>query len=165
MRKSNEFVITRIFNAPRELVWKAWTEPRNLEHWWGPEGFEIRVSTFNLKPGGIVHYRMQAADSPAMWGKFVYREIDAPGRLVFVNSFSDEGGNIIRPPFDQNWPKEILNTLTLTGQDGKTKLILSSWPVHATDEERKTFEDNFDSMNQGFGGTFDQLEGHLEVLQ
>lgn len=158
MNTRDEFVITRIFDAPRELVWKAWTKPEHLEQWWGPKGFKIQVSKFDLKPGGIFHYCMQATDAPAMWGKFVYREIDAPGRLVFVNSFSDEEGNIIRPPFDQNWPKEILNTLALTEKDGKTKLTLRSWPINATDEERKIFEDNFDSMNQGFGGTFDQLE-------
>lgn len=165
MKKRKEFVIARIFDAPRELVWKAWTEPRNLEQWWGPTGFKIRVSKFDLKPGGIFHYSMQATDAPAMWGKFVYREIDAPGRLAYVNSFADEEGNVIRPPFDQNWPKEILNTVTFIKQDGKTKLILRSWPVNATDEERKTFGDNFDSMNQGFGGTFDQLEEHLSVFR
>lgn len=161
MNTGAEFVITRIFNAPRKLVWEAWTDPRNLEQWWGPKGFKIRVSKFDLKPGGIFHYCMQATDGSAMWGKFVYREISDPGRLVFVNSFSDEEGNIIRPPFDQNWPKEILNTVILTEQDVKTKLTLRSWPVNATDEELKTFEDNFDSMNQGFRGTFDQLEEHL----
>lgn len=165
MKKRNELVITRIFNAPRELVWKAWTDPGSLEQWWGPKGFKIRVSEFDLRPGGIFHYRMKAADAPDMWGKFVYREIDAPGQLVYVNSFSDEEGNIIRPPFDQNWPKEILNALTLTEEDGKTKLVQRSRPINATDEERKTFEDNFESMDQGFGGTFDQLEGHLAVLQ
>lgn len=163
MNKRNEFVITRIFNAPRELVWKAWTEPQSLEQWWGPKGFTIRVSKFDLKPGGIFHYRMKAADAPAMWGKFVYREIDAPGQLVYVNSFSDAEGNIVRPPFDQNWPKEILNTLTLTEQGEKTKLVLRSRPIDATDEERKTFEDNFASMDQGFGGTFGQLEEYLVV--
>lgn len=163
MNKRNEFVITRIFNAPRELVWKAWTEPQSLEQWWGPKGFTIRVSKFDLKPGGIFHYRMKAADAPAMWGKFVYREIDAPGKLVYVNSFSDAEGNIVRPPFDQNWPKEILNTLSLTEQDEKTKLVLRSRPIDATDEERKTFEDNFASMDQGFGSTFGQLEEYLAV--
>lgn len=165
MKKRKEFTIERFFNAPRDLVWKAWTQPDSLEKWWGPQGFEIRIIKFELKPGGTFHYRMQAADSPTMWGKFVYREIDAPKHLVFVNSFSDEEGNIIRPPFDQNWPKEILNTVNLKEHEGKTKLTLYSWPVNSTGEESKTFEDNFDSMNQGYGGTFDQLKKHLQELQ
>ncbi len=161
MEKRKKFVITRRFDAPRELVWKAWTNPENLEHWWGPEGFKIRVSKFDLKPDGIFHYYMQDTDGQAMWGKFVFREIDAPERLVFVNSFADEEGNIIRPPFEQNWPKQILHKLTLTEQDSKTLLTLHTSPINATEEEHKTFVDNFDSMNQGFGGTFDKLEAHL----
>lgn len=161
MEKREEFIITRIFNAPRELVWRAWTEPRDLQQWWGPTGFKIRVYKFDLKPGGVFHYCMLAEDAPDMWGKFVYREINAPERLVYVNSFADKEGNVIRPPFDQNWPKEILNSVTLSEHGKKTKLTLRSWPVSATDEERKTFVDNFDSMNQGFGGTFDQLDLHL----
>lgn len=161
--EKKEFVITRIFHAPRELVWKAWTEPRSLKEWWGPKGFKIRVFKFELKPNGIFHYSMQSEDTPTLWGKFVFREIDAPERLVYINSFSDEDGNIIRPPFDQTWPKKISNTVTFTEKDSKTKLILRSWPVNATDEEYKTFDDNFASMNEGFGGTFDQLDEHLAV--
>jgi uncharacterized protein YndB with AHSA1/START domain len=99
-----------------------------------------------------------------MYGRFVYREIAAPGRLIFVNSFSDAAGGITRAPFPQlgdRWPLEVLNSMTLTEKDGKTTLTLRGGPINATDEERKTFVSMFDSMRQGFGGTFDQLAAYL----
>jgi uncharacterized protein YndB with AHSA1/START domain len=96
-----------------------------------------------------------------MWGRFVYREIVAPERIVFINSFSDEDGNITRAPFSSTWPLEVLNTLTLSEHEGKTTLTLRGGPINATEEERKTFEAGFDSMRQGFTGTFDQLADYL----
>ena len=96
-----------------------------------------------------------------MWGKFVYREIEAPARIVFVSSFSDEAGNITRAPFHANWPLEVLNTIAFSEHEGKTTLTLTALPLNATDEEGRTFEGGFESMQQGFGGTFDGLQDYL----
>lgn len=156
-----ELVITRIFDAPRELVFKVWTEPEHLKMWWGPKGFAINVSRLDLRPDGIFHYSMRSADGHEMWGKFVYREIVAPEKIVYVNSFSDEEGNTVRSPFSQSWPLEVLYTLTLSENEGKTTLTLRGGPINATEEERQTFVEFFDSMKQGFGGTFDQLADYL----
>ena len=155
-----EFVITRVFDAPHELVWKAWTEAERLAQWWGPKGAKIRVVKLDFKPGGMFHYAMQFKPGHDMWGRFIYREIAAPEQLVFVNSFSDANGGITRAPHAQlggKWPLEVLNTLTLTEQGGKTTLTLRGGPINATEEERRMFVSMFDSMRQGFGGTFDQL--------
>lgn len=157
----SEMVITRSFEAPRELVFKVWTEAEHLAQWWGPKGMSLRVSTLDLRPGGIFHYSMQSPEGHIMWGKFVYREIVAPEKIVFTNSFSDEEGNTIRAPFSESWPLEVLNTLTLTENEGKTTLTLRGGPLHATEEERKAYQAMFESMKQGFGGTFDQLEEYL----
>lgn len=159
-----EFVITRVFDAPRELVWKAWSEAESLAQWWGPKGAKIRVVKLDFKPGGMFHYAMQFKPGHDMWGRFIYREIAAPERLVFVNSFSDANGGITRAPHPQlggKWPLEVLNTLTLTEQGGKTTLTLRGGPINATEEERRMFVSMFDSMRQGFGGTFDQLDQYL----
>jgi uncharacterized protein YndB with AHSA1/START domain len=157
-----EHVITRVFDAPRDLVWNAFTEAEQLAQWWGPKGFKIRVFGLDLRPGGLFHYSMQSPDGHNMWGKFVYREIVAPERMVFISSFSDEEGNTTRAPFfNGTWPLEVLNTLTLSEHEGKTTLTLRGGPVNATEEEQKTFEDGFESMQQGFKGTFDQLEEYL----
>jgi uncharacterized protein YndB with AHSA1/START domain len=104
---------------------------------------------------------MKMPNGLAMWRKFVYRELVAPERLVFVNSFTDDTGKIIRSPFSVTWPLEILNTLTLAERGGKTTLDLRGGPINATEEERKTFEDFFGSMEEGFGGTFEQLASYL----
>lgn len=160
-----EFVITRVLDAPRDLVWQAWTDAERLAQWWGPKGCTIRVGKLDVRPGGVFHYAMQWHAGHDMWGRFVYREIKAPERLVFVNSFSDEVGNITRAPFSQTWPLEVLNHLTLSERDGKTTLTLRGGPINATDEERKTFESMFESLQHGFGGTFDQLDAYLAKTQ
>jgi uncharacterized protein YndB with AHSA1/START domain len=156
-----EFVISRAFNAPRRLVWQAWTEAERLAQWWGPKGCAIRVLKLDVRPGGVFHYAMQFQPGHEMFGIFVYRDIAAPERLVFVNSFADAQGGVTRAPFSPTWPLEVLNELTLAEQAGMTTLTLRGGPINATHEERRTFAGMFDSMRQGFAGTFDQLAVHL----
>ena len=156
-----ELVLTRVFDAPRELVFKAWTEPERLKQWWGPKGFTMLSLKLDLRPGGVFHYCMRAPNGGEMWGTFVYREIVAPERIVFVNSFSDADGGLTRHPLSPSWPLEVLNTLMLTEHGGKTTLKLQGGPINATEEERATFEAGHTSMQQGFGGTFDQLAAYL----
>jgi len=159
--KEFEFVITRVLDAPRELVWQAWTEPEALAKWWGPKDFNNEVVKLDLRVGGIFHYRMNLPDGGVMWGKFVFHEIVAPERLVHVDSFSDENEGITRAPFSEKFPLEILNTLTLTEENGKTRLILRGKPINATSEEQEFFASMHDSMQQGYGGTLDQLVKYL----
>src|SRR6202049_2152833 len=90
---SSEFVIARVFEATRELVWQAFTEPERMQHWWGPKGFTVVAAKMDLRPGGVYHYGMRAPDGSTMWGKFVYREIVRPERIVLVNSFSGGRGH------------------------------------------------------------------------
>ncbi|SDN42385.1 Uncharacterized conserved protein YndB, AHSA1/START domain [Paenibacillus sp. yr247] len=159
-----ELVFNRIFNAPRELVFKAWTEPEHLTHWWGPKGLTLRVASLDLRPGGVFLYSMKTPDGHEMWGKFVYGEITPPEKLVFTNSFSDAEGNTIRAPFSPVFPLEIRNTLTFEEQDGKTVLTMRGGPVNPTDEESAFFVSMTESMQQGFGGTFSQLDEYLAKL-
>jgi uncharacterized protein YndB with AHSA1/START domain len=156
-----EFVVTRAFDAPREVVWKSWTQAERLAQWWGPKGCAIRVVKLDLRPGGIFHYAMRLQPGHEMFGRFVYREIAAPQRLEFINSFSDPAAGMARAPFSQTWPLEVHNTLTLTEQGEKTELALRGRPINATDEKHKTFVGMFDSLRQGFTGTFDQLADHV----
>ncbi|WJQ81603.1 SRPBCC family protein [Brevibacillus brevis] len=104
---------------------------------------------------------MQAPDGSQMWGKFVYQEIKAPEKIVWINCFSDEAGNIVRSPFSELIPLEIRNEVTLSDNNGATEITLCSQAINATEEERSFFEGMFESMKQGFGGTFDQLEQYL----
>jgi uncharacterized protein YndB with AHSA1/START domain len=156
-----EFVITRTFDAPRELVWQAFTEPERMQHWWGPRGFTVIASKMDLRPGGTYHYGMRAPDGGTMWGKFVYREIVRPERIVLVNSFSDEAGNITRHPMSPTWPLRMLSTFLFAEQDGRTALTIRWSPLDADETERLTFEGAHPSMQQGWTGTLDQLAAYL----
>lgn len=163
MEEKNELTITRVYDAPRELVFSAWTEAAALAKWWGPKGAEIEVKKLDFRPGGIFQYCMRMPDGGEMWGLFAYREIVSPEKIVFVNAFSDADGNIIRAPFMSNWPLEILNTVTLTESEGKTTLTLSGGPINATEEERNLFKSNMEGMHTGFKGTFDKLELYIKA--
>lgn len=157
-----KLVITRTFDASRALVWKAWTEPARLAGWWGPKGFAWARGMMDLRPGGIFHYGLTAPDGKTtMWGRFVYRELVEPARLVFVVSFSDENGGVTRHPMAADWPLEVLNVLTLEESDGKTTLTLEGYPMHASEAERKAFEKGITSMQQGFAGTFERLVAYF----
>jgi uncharacterized protein YndB with AHSA1/START domain len=156
-----EFVISREFDAPRDLVFAAWTEPERLAQWWGPKGFKLNVAKVDLRPGGVFHYGMTAPDGSTMWGKFTYREIAPPERLVFVVSFSDENGGMTRHPMAPTWPQEMLNVVTFSEHGEKTTITLRSSAYNATEEERATFKAGHASMKGGFTGTFDQLAAYL----
>jgi uncharacterized protein YndB with AHSA1/START domain len=164
----DDFVISRTFDAPRDLVWKVYTEAEHLAQWWGPKGCTIRVIKLDVRPGGIFHYAMAYQPGQEMWGRFVYREIAPPESMVFVSSFSDADGGITRAPFPQlrgTFPLEVLNTMTLVEDGTKTTVSLRGRPLNATEEERETFRGMFGSMQQGYSGTFDELAQYLAKLQ
>ena len=159
---SNDFVISRTFDAPRDLVWRVFTEPEHMKQWWGPKGFTVIASNMDLRPGGTYLYGLKSPDGHAMWGKFTYREIVPQERLVFINSFSDEKGGVTRHPMSPSWPLELLSTFTFEDAGtGKTKFTVRWAPYNATEDEQKTFAADRDSMNQGWGGTLDQLTAYL----
>ncbi len=159
--EDHAFLITRVFNAPRDLVWKAWTEAEGLARWWGPKGMTIEIAKLEMRPGGIFHYAMRAPSGKTMWGRFIYREIAAPERLVYISSFSDPEGGLTRAPFAMAFPLELHNTVTLTPEADQTRLTLRAVPIDPSEEERQAFLAMFASMRQGFGGTMDQLEAYL----
>jgi uncharacterized protein YndB with AHSA1/START domain len=108
-------VLTRVFDAPRSLVFKAWTEPEHMANWFGPRGFKSTVLKQDLRPGGAYRIHMLGPDGDH-WTQGVYREVVPPERLVMVGSWADAHGNPTRPE----------TTLTLLFEDlaGKTKLTL-----------------------------------------
>jgi uncharacterized protein YndB with AHSA1/START domain len=155
------FVLSRTFNATREEVWKAWTERERLMLWFSPKGFRILTARLDLRPGGSLHYCLASPEGTKMWGRFVYREIVTPERIVLVNSFSDEAGGVTRHPFSAIWPLEMLSTFTLAELHGKTTATVQWVPVNPSPDERQTFDGGHDAMRLGWTGTFDQLAEYL----
>ena len=152
------FVITRVFAAPLPLVWKAWSEAEQLKAWWGPKGCSIEVTSLEFRPGGFFHYVMQFTNGPEWWGRFLYRDIAARERIVWLNSFSNEGCGITRAPFKAAIPLEVLNDVTFAEKGGRTTVTLRATPHGATAEEIEAFKGMHAGLEQGYGGTFDQLE-------
>ncbi len=160
--KSADFVISRVFDAPRDLVWTCFTEPERMKEWWGPKGAITIASNMDLRVGGTYLGALRDCDGNVMWGKFIYREIVPPQRLVWEHSFSDEAGGLTRHPLSATWPLQLLTTVTLTDEPGgETKVTLRWTTLNATAEEQKTFDAAHDGMTQGWGGSFDRLAAYL----
>ena len=160
---SSEFIITRTFDAPPAVVFKAWTEADKLTAWWGTKGMTMNVAKLELKPMGVFHYSMTAPDGKEVWGKFVFRDITPPEKLVFISSFSNAEGKNSRHPLSQTWPLEVMSTVLFEAAEGKkTKLTLKGVPIKASEVELKTFSDGYDSLKAGFTSTLDQLEEYLK---
>lgn len=158
------FVITRVLAAPRELIWDAWTKAEHLMHWWGPKGCKVEIKALDVRPGGRFHYVMRYSTGAAMWGRFTYDEIAPPARLVYRSSFSNEAGEIAPAPFPGDWPDEISNTVTFEERAGKTTVTIVAAPHAASEAQRTYFEGMFGSLEGGYSGMIEVLEGYLKSI-
>ena len=159
--KTEDFVISRVLDAPRDLVWKVFTQVEHMKQWWGPKGFTVTHAKMDLRPGGTYLYGLKSPTGDTMWGKFVFREIAPPEKLVFMNSFSDEAGGVTRHPMAPTWPLLLLTTFSFEDLGDKTRFTVRWSPHNATEEERQAFEAGRPSMTQGWTGTMDQLAAYL----
>lgn len=127
IKNKDELTITRIFDAPRELAWKAWTEPERAQKWWGPHYFTAPVIKTDFRVGGKYLYCMRGPDGKDYWSTGVYREIVPMERLVMTDSFADEKGNVVPAShygMIGDMPLELLVTVTFEGIGNKTKMTL-----------------------------------------
>ncbi len=155
--QAEQVLITRVFDAPRDLVFKAWTECERLMRWWGPKGFTTPLCKTDLRPGGVFHNCMRSPEGRDYCGKGVYREIVEPERIVFADFFVDEEGNPVPASYygmSPDWPQEALVTVTFAEHEGKTKLTLQHalGPVPASER---------DMCQQGWSESLDKLAGDL----
>jgi len=121
--KEHELVLTRIFDAPRELLFKVWTDPKHVAQWWGPHGFTNPVCELDLRPGGAMLIHMRGPDGVLYPMTGVYQEVVEPERLVFMSAMLDDKGN---PMF------EVLTTVTFAKEGGRTKQILRARVIKKT---------------------------------
>jgi uncharacterized protein YndB with AHSA1/START domain len=150
-------VISRVFEAPRELVFAAWTEPEHLGRWFAPQGFTTPHCTVDLRVGGRFHFCMRSPDGREFWARGLYREIVPPDRLVYVDSFADEKGNLAHPSrygMSADHPAESVVTVTFAdvtvpGLEGRTEVTLR----HAIAKQVKERE----GAEQGWSEMFDRL--------
>ncbi|AKB13025.1 Uncharacterized conserved protein YndB, AHSA1/START domain [Methanosarcina thermophila] len=154
-----ELVITRVFDAPRDLVWKAWTEPEHVMEWWGPKGFTAPIVKTDFRVGGKSLLCMRSPEGEDYWSTGVYREIVEPEKIVTTDSFSDAQGNVVPAShygMSGDWPSELLVTVTFEEDDGKTKLTLR----HEGFPDRE----NRDLAKAGWSESLDKLAEHLRKI-
>lgn len=163
--ESESFSITRVFNAPRDTVYRAFTEIEQLKQWWGPKGFTMFHATLDLRPGGVFHYGLHTPTGQEMWGKWTYLEIRAPEYFSTITCFSDAAGNIARAPFAPSWPLEQISDTAFTIlPNGKCSVTMRGRAYKASDEETATFLAARGGMQAGADGTLSQLEAYLATL-
>lgn len=120
-------VITRIFDAPRALVWKTWTEAERIKQWWGPKDFTAPYCTVDFREGGRYVYAMRAPNGEEYWSTGVFREIVPMDRIVCTDSFADNAGNVVPAShygMGDDWPLELVLTLSFEDLGGKTRFTL-----------------------------------------
>ena len=155
------FQIARVFRHPVETIFRAWTECEHLRQWWGPPGFEMTVCTLDLQPGGTWHYCLRSGDDQEMWGKWTYRDIVHRRRLTIISCFSDAEGNATHHPMSPDWPLETLGTITFDRVPEGTRVTLVNVPWQTNEAGLATFQEGLESMEMGFGATFDKLDAYL----
>ena len=116
-RENQTLIIERVFNAPRQLVWQAWTEPDRVARWWAPSGLTTVIHEMDPRPGGLWHYSLQGPKGMVSNAKTYYREVVEPERLVYLDTFVDEEGNLV-----EGLP-ELNITTEFTETNGKTRVI------------------------------------------
>lgn len=159
---SKDFVISRVFDAPRDLLWKCFTETDRMSQWWGPKGVKVVKAQMDFRVGGTYLYGMQNPDGQMMWGRMIYREITPPQRIVFINAFSDENAGLSRHPLAPQWPLQMMSIFTFDEEPGcKTRFTVHWSPYEATAEEQAVFDASHDGMTMGWSGTLEQLETYL----
>lgn len=159
------FVYEREFSAPQQMVWDCLTEAGMLVEWFGPVGLGLEIDEFEPEVDGVFRYTMVPPQGPSMHGRWDFQELEAPNRLVHLICFADEEGNPIRHPAMPVWPLHMQATVTLETRSGRTALKLSLLPWQATAEEEAVFAGAFESMTQGFTGTYEQLAKFLGTLR
>ena len=154
--RTREIVITRIVGAPRERVWRAWTEPEQVRRWWGPRPFTSPYCRIDLRVGGTYLFCMRSPDGKDYWSTGTYREIVPPERIVYTDSFADEKGNVVPAThygFGPEFPREMLVTVTFEDLGGRTRMTLRHSGFPAGKDRHLA--------GQGWSESFDKLEAYL----
>jgi uncharacterized protein YndB with AHSA1/START domain len=151
-----ELVITRVFDAPREAVWRAWTEPGQVQRWWGPKDYTAPACTIDLHVGGRYLFGMRSPEGQDYWSTGVYREIVPHERLVYTDSFADAQGNVVPAShygMPGDWPLEMEVSVTFEAHGDRTKMTLRHVGLPAGDMAEMT--------GAGWNESFDKIAAAL----
>ncbi|MEO6166997.1 MAG: SRPBCC domain-containing protein [Chitinophagales bacterium] len=159
MDAKREIIITRVFDAPRELVFKVWTDPNQITRWWGPKDFTAPFCKLDLRVGGEYLYCMRSSEGKEYWSKGVFREIIRPEKIVYTDSFADAQGNTVPASeygMEGDWSEELIVSVTFEEYNGKTKFTLKHEGIPAGQMS--------DMTAVGWNESFDKLAEALKLL-
>ena len=161
----DKFVINRTFEAPIDLVFEMWTDPKHLGQWLPPVGMTSKFFKCDIKTGGRSFYCMEGVNG-VMYGRAEYLEVTRPNRIVYTQSFCDENQKPARHPLAPPWPQTMLITVVLEAEDINRTRVTVTWEVfgEANATERDTFHNAKGGMTGGWTGSFDKLESYLSYL-
>jgi len=157
------YVLERVFDAPRELVWKTWTDPALLPRWYGP-GADTVIHQLDLKPGGLWLLEMRWGDN-SHFQRAEYTEVTPTSRLVWLHSVTDADWSIVANPMMADWPRILLTTVSLDEDGDRTRLRLTWVPHEASAAEIACFAAAINGLDKGWGTGMKLLEQLLEELQ
>ena len=157
------FVINRVFEAPIETVFAAWTDPKQVSKWLPPTGLTMEYISADIRTGGSSFYSMTNGSDLTMYGKAEYQEITKPNRMVYTQVFTDKEGKTSRHPLAPTWPEKMKTTVEFNSEDANSTRVTVTWEVvgDVTAEEMQTFIQGRAGMTQGWTGSFDKLEDYL----
>lgn len=160
---AEQFVINRTFDAPLNVMFEMWTDPKHIARWLPPTGMKMEMLHTEIRPGGSTFYFMNGENGTRMYGKINYLEVQQPDRLVYTQQFCDENQKISRHPLAPTWPETMLTTVKLSEEGPDRTRVTVTWEVHgaATREELETFTKAKGGMTEGWTGSFDKLEIYL----
>ncbi|MDD4858927.1 MAG: SRPBCC domain-containing protein [Dehalococcoidales bacterium] len=146
-----ELTITRSFDAPPAVVWKAWTEPEQIKRWWGPKNYTAPVAQIDFRVGGKYIYCMRSPEGKDYWSGGVIKEIVPMKRITLTDSFTDDKGNIVPATYygmSPDFPLELQLIVTFEGNTGKTVLTLKypSFPLTDIDGARTGWNESLDKL-------------------
>jgi uncharacterized protein YndB with AHSA1/START domain len=158
----DKFVINRTFEAPMDVIFEMWNNPRHFSQWMPPTGMTMEFIRSDIRPGGSTFYFMPTPGGK-MYGRAEYQKIEKPNLISYTQQFCDAHEKIIRHPMSPTWPETMLTTVHLSEEGpNRTRVTLSWEPVGSmTSEELETFIKQKGGMTQGWTGSFDKLEEYL----
>ncbi|MCX6119685.1 MAG: SRPBCC domain-containing protein [Proteobacteria bacterium] len=158
-------MINRAFDAPINVMFEMWSDPKHLAKWVPPTGFSMEYLKADIRPGGRSFYRM-FGNGIEMYGQANYIELVKPNRIVYSQNFCDKDGNMSRHPMAPTWPATMLTKITLAEEDTNKTRVTIAWecltPFSA--EEIATFIAGRPGMTGGWTGSLDKLEDYLSKL-
>lgn len=146
--EETELVVSRLVDAPREIVFRMWTDPAHAMRWWGPKHHPAVELHMDVRPGGVWRNCLRSVETGnLLWHHGVFLEVAPPERLVFTFRWEEEGERGL----------ETMVTVTFADEDGRTRMVLRQSPFVSTGER--------DGHTEGWGSAFDRLSEHLETVR